>query len=56
MMPFAVILKIICGLLGNLLGILFQKLLFNEIILPIFMLLELGPYIVSSWAVFMMVD
>ena len=56
MMPFAVVLKIICGLLGNLLSILFQKLLLNEIILPIFMLLELGPKIVSSWAAFMMLD
>lgn len=56
MMPFAVVLQVICGLLGNLLSILFQKLLLNEVIRPIFMLLELGPYIVSSWAIFMMLD
>lgn len=46
MMPFAIVLQTICGLLGNLLSILFHKLLLNEISLPIFMSLELGPYIV----------
>lgn len=53
---FAIILQIICGLLGNLLRILFHTLLLDERILPMFLLLELGPYALSSWAIFKMLD
>lgn len=56
MMPFAIILQIICGLLGNLLSILSHKFLPSDLNPPIFLLLELGLYIVSSWAVFIKLD
>lgn len=56
MMLFALISQIICGLPTNLLNIQVHELLLDEIFLPGFLLLKLGPYTVSLSAIFIMLD